>query len=281
MHNFHDVYKHFPPGAENAVCPKSSSNCIAAGTPATIAGTTWLVYILPQIDQSPLYQQYNFNLAYTNASNLLVGNQKVPVLYCPSGMDPENSRGRSTNGSEKTNGIFNYTTHYYGVMGANTRGTDPQTYVYNGASYTYRVGGPTGNGAYACDGMLQQYKDTTGSLTTKFYASFKEVLDGTTNVLFVAERSQTLKNSQTVDWRSWIRGNNGGSGTTKNVAYPINSVFYNGSNNFNDISFGSNHVGGAQFLMVDGSVKFISQNINFPTYMTLATRAAGEVSELQ
>jgi hypothetical protein len=92
----------------------------------------------------------------------------------------------------------------------------------------------------------------------------------------VGERSMHLPGNQAIDWRSWTRGNNGGSGTTKNVAYPINSTFYNGSDNFNDISMGSDHTGGAHFLLGDGSVHFISENIDFPTYLTLASRASLE-----
>ena len=79
-------------------------------------------------------------------------------------------------------------------------------------------------------------------------------------------------------YRSWVRGNNGGSGATKNVTYPINSTWYNGSNNFNDMSFGSNHTGGAQFLMGDGTVRFISQNIDLSLYKGLASKGSGEVT---
>lgn len=40
---------------------------------------------------------------------------------------------------------------------------------------------------------------------------------------------------------------------------------------------GSYHVGGAQFALGDGSVRFISQNINMTTYRALSTRAGAEV----
>ncbi len=239
LHNFHDVYKHFPAGAQNNVCPNTNSAC----TSGYIKGTTWMVFILPQMDQNPVYKRYNFSQSYTSTNNKRVGNIKIPAYYCPSGMNPDNSRGRSANGSEKVDGIYNYSTHYYGVMGPNLRSGTNQNYTFNGKTYRYIVGGSTSNGAYATDGVLQQYKDQTGSITTKFYTSFKEILDGTTNVLMVAERSQNIPNTATIDWRSWVRGNNGGSGTTKNIAYPMNSTLYNGSNNFNDISFGSNHTG--------------------------------------
>jgi len=41
--------------------------------------------------------------------------------------------------------------------------------------------------------------------------------------------------------------------------------------------FGSFHTGGANFLFLDGSVKFLSQSIAYPTFYALNTKAGGEV----
>jgi hypothetical protein len=43
---------------------------------------------------------------------------------------------------------------------------------------------------------------------------------------------------------------------------------------------GSYHPGGAHFLLGDGAVVFLSENIAMPTYQAIATRAAGEVVTL-
>jgi len=107
-----------------------------------------------------------------------------------------------------------------------------------------------------------------------------DVVDGTSNTLMLAERSRILRPGQTNDYRSWIRGNNGGSGTTKNVTHPINSTFYNGSSNFNDISFGSEHPGGCQFALGDASLKFISANIDLNIYKASASMNGGEAVQL-
>jgi prepilin-type N-terminal cleavage/methylation domain-containing protein/prepilin-type processing-associated H-X9-DG protein len=270
LHNYHDVNNKLPPGAEAAVFPKPNPT----GNTTTFAGTTWLVYILPYVEQDPLYKLYNFGAAYNNAANLAVGNVKVPVYLCPSG-----GITTSGNGSEVANGTTNATTHYYGIMGPNARTTDPFTLSINGITYSYRVGGATGNGAYACNGMLQQYQDASGSITTGYTVKLTTVTDGLSNTLMIGERSVSPPGNLN-DYRSWVRGNNGGSGATKNIAYPINSTNYNGSNNFNDISMGSTHTNGANFGMGDGSVRFLTQNIDMTVYMMSSTMKDGEVVSL-
>ncbi len=277
LHNFHDVYSHFPAGCDEKVCPASSSGCTSG---YLNGGATWLVYILPNIDQANLYKRWNFNQTYTATQNLRVGNVKVPIFYCPSGQNPDQTLGRSANGSEKVDGFYNYTTHYYGIMGPNPRNpsTTRMPFSYRGNTYIYIVGSGTSNGAYATDGMLGQHKDAPGSVTTGFYTRFRDVTDGTSNVLMVGERSRNLKSGATVIWRSWVRGQRGGTGACRNIFYSINSnVQYNGKN-FNDLAMTSNHTGGAQFLLADGSVRFLSQNMDYATYMTLASRGSGEVS---
>ena len=43
-------------------------------------------------------------------------------------------------------------------------------------------------------------------------------------------------------------------------------------------AFRSNHPGGANFAMGDGSVKFIKSTVNDQAYQALGTRAGGEVT---
>ena len=42
-------------------------------------------------------------------------------------------------------------------------------------------------------------------------------------------------------------------------------------------AFGSQHTGGAQFALADGSVRFISENVDRNVSRALGTRAGGEV----
>jgi hypothetical protein len=264
LHNFHDVFLHFPAGAQEDVykSPRVDNTFIR--------GTSWIVFILPYVDQAPLYSQYDFTQTYSAAPNgTVVGAKVIPAIYCPSGPAPKTyldpNAGVTTNPS----------THYYGVMGPGGA-TNPTVITYPGATYSYTIGNPVTNGSYSVEGVLGQYRDPTGSVTTEFFTGTRDVLDGTTNTFMLGELSRSLPNGITNFYRTWIRGNNGGSGTTKNVTNPINSTYYNGSTNFNDISFGSNHTGGCHFTLTDGSVRFVSENIDLNLYKALASRKSGE-----
>jgi len=48
-------------------------------------------------------------------------------------------------------------------------------------------------------------------------------------------------------------------------------------NSTNEVAFGSNHVGGAHFLLLDGSVRFLSENMSQTTFSYLGSRADGKV----
>ena len=58
---------------------------------------------------------------------------------------------------------------------------------------------------------------------------------------------------------------NSGGGANMSYNYPQLLGFY------------SHHSGGAQFLLGDGTVRFISENVNLTTYANLATIADGNV----
>jgi prepilin-type processing-associated H-X9-DG protein len=51
---------------------------------------------------------------------------------------------------------------------------------------------------------------------------------------------------------------------------------YNGSSLFNEVSLGSNHAGGANFLMGDGAVRFVGESIDITTYKASASRNGKE-----
>lgn len=268
LHNSHDTYKKFPPGAEGAVYPKPNPT----SSTTTIVGTSWLVHILPYIEQANLYAKYDFTQAYNSVNNGLFGANIVPTYYCPSGPAPTRYLDPNAN---MTTAV---TTHYYGVMGPGGL-TNPTTMTMGSNTYSYTIGSANANGAWSAHGILSHYQETTGSVSTNRRVRMGDIIDGTSNTLMVGEISKTPPGTLN-QYRAWTRGNNGGSGTTKNVLYPINSTFYNGSNNFNDISFASEHTGGCQFALGDGSVRFVSQTVDLTIYRAMASMNSGEVALL-
>jgi prepilin-type N-terminal cleavage/methylation domain-containing protein len=272
LHAYHDANKKLPPGAQEAVYAVPNPT----NSTASFRGTSWIVFSLPYFEQGPLFSRYNFTVAYNNVTNAKVGESVIPVLYCSSG--PEPTRWLDPN----TNLTRNPSTHYYGVMGP-SGATNPSSYTVGTTTYKATVGNPNTNGAWSAHGMLSQYRDLTGSVSTKRLIRLTEVTDGTSNTLMLGERSMHPPSTATAtnhDYRSWIRGNNGGAGACKNVRYPINSTYYNGSNNFNDISFGSAHTGGCSFALGDGTVRFVNQNINMGILQGMSTISSGEQANL-
>jgi len=268
LHAYNDTHGNLPPGAQGTVpSPANPATTVAPGT-------SWLVLILPQLEQDNVYKLYDFTLPYSSSastlatgSNLAIGNIKIASYQCPSG-----STALSGNSSEAYGGTTNYSTHYYGVMGPSGTAT------VGGVNFTYNTTSAGGNGAYSNDGVL-----ITTTASSYLKVRITDITDGTSNTLMTAERSYNENPAVcggTVNsgYRSWIRGQNGGSGAAKNVVNPINSTCYNGSSNFNDISFGSNHTQGANFGFGDGSVRFVRQSIDLNTYKALASRSSGEVA---
>jgi prepilin-type N-terminal cleavage/methylation domain-containing protein/prepilin-type processing-associated H-X9-DG protein len=226
VHLYHDAYQKLPPGAQGVM---SATNT---------AGTSWLVLILPQIEQGNLYNNYNTGLSYT--ANLAVGTQPVPLHMCPSG-----AKLLSQSSAEPGN----YTTHYYGIQGPGT-----------GSGYPIMPGSGGSSGNYSNPpfaGMLIHFE---AAMLIQGVVTLGDVTDGTSNTFMIGEMSYTPAiGTPDAGYRRWIRGDNGaGAGAAKNIAYAIGSTPFSG-NNLNDMSMGSNHIGGTNFCMGDGSVRFVNQ----------------------
>jgi prepilin-type N-terminal cleavage/methylation domain-containing protein/prepilin-type processing-associated H-X9-DG protein len=245
LHNYHGAQNYLPPGDD------------------TRTGYSFQVFILPYIEQDNLYAQMKVPTATNYTVGVPAAMTPVSMYLCPSCLFLQ-----STYGAEIINGQANYVTHYLGVGGP--KGTNPQT----GTAYTmltkYSDGTAVDNsqGGYAAQGVLG--RDSRVKLT--------DITDGTSNTFMVGELSSNTANS----YRSYIRGHCcSNDSQSKNVINAIGSTPYNGSNNYNDISFNSNHTGGgAHFLMADGSVRFLTPSLPMNVYLSAASRDGGEPLQL-
>jgi prepilin-type processing-associated H-X9-DG protein len=74
------------------------------------------------------------------------------------------------------------------------------------------------------------------------------------------------------DTRGWAWCNyNSGQDLLGDTAFPLNSKASTTGVNARRTNFGSGHAGGANFLLCDGSVQFLSNGINIVTYQRLST----------
>ena len=265
LHNYHDVYNKFPIGA-------------MAFATNQVNNFSWHVRVLPYLDQAPLYNQFDHDLKYNQAPNKALGQEKSAAFHCPS------ARSRD----HLSNETGHWTVHYYGVAGAKgEKSTAPGTYYDAAGNCNPNPGGggpgcaaAGTHGGWATNGILYRNSNT----------AMRDITDGTSNTFLVGEissRQQTAVNglpNLSFSYRPWTQGMNTNTNgaaiySCKNVFKKIGRSGFRGNNadRFNDVAFGSNHEGGTQFLLADGTVRFVSENIDFGLYQALATRQEGEV----
>jgi len=255
IHNYHDTHRIFPPG------------CLS------INNLSWNCFILPYIEQGPLYQEFKTYRTFdegsynngtnnegTRKANFLALN-RVQGFLCPSSTEEMAAHPSATltNPERKT-----YTSHYYGVAGP--IGTN----LVTGKKYPDAQTGNTWGG-FALSGILTVNSNT----------KMRDITDGTTNTLLLGE----IANG---DGANWCRGIGLGNKPTgnpmtgegpmgmsscKNVLNAINLPL---TVVFNNISFSSKHPAGVHFARGDGSVDFVSENIDMIIYKALASRDGGE-----
>jgi prepilin-type N-terminal cleavage/methylation domain-containing protein/prepilin-type processing-associated H-X9-DG protein len=222
----------------------------------------YTVMILPQLEQQALYDQFNFNRSvFTTAGKLDNALNRIPAFLCPSSNATKTMYVPNENWP-RTDGSPTFTLHYYGIMGPKTAGS--------GASYYHLR--PSPYGGTAEDGVLNRNSAVI----------LESITDGTSNTFALGEISY----NEYFGYRAWSRGGDQSTGndtmaSCKNVcdANPIGlaAPYYT---HFNDGQFASEHSGGTHFMMCDGSVQFISENIDLALSLALASRNMGEAASL-
>jgi prepilin-type N-terminal cleavage/methylation domain-containing protein/prepilin-type processing-associated H-X9-DG protein len=258
LHNYESSYGVFPPGGVTRI---PVSNCNIQGSSKANAMAPWTVLLLPFLEQSNRYQQFNFSEVFNatfNAPtlgsfwmspNFAAQIERNPSYECPS--DP-NSGGQFAN------------LNYFGVQGGGTPACynsepDPQNQLrvfhYNGMFHNnsrVRIG---------------------------------DVTDGTSNVFMVGEtRYLSLANGYptgALTWASALYPDNNAqlAVVLAGAVEPINSVDLNpareNTGNYQSRLFGSHHTGGCHFAYVDGSVRFFNESADLNVYQQSANRNDG------
>ena len=263
LHNYHGTHRIFPQGGYG------QSIGSASATALNNVSMTFLVMILPFVDQAPLYDTFNHNRGYSYSANLEACLDVPPVYLCPS-----SNKTHSTHANEVVGSVPTFASHYVGNMGP------VGTNVATGAPYQLECENPSsatsvpncrGGNDVANLGVL-------GGPRSKI--KLRDILDGTSNTIMVGEMSGHKSLTEPIAPRSWNRGCHSDScGSSKNVKYGIN-VHGFVSGEFNNMSFGSVHEGGCHLLMADGSVHFASENVDMNIYLSTASREGDETETM-
>jgi prepilin-type N-terminal cleavage/methylation domain-containing protein/prepilin-type processing-associated H-X9-DG protein len=240
LHNYHDSYQKFPMGWTDSR-----------------PSWAWGTWILPYIEQGNLYNQLNpsnqpgsgtlFEVAMAN--NLALLQTKISVYICPSDNNPA--------GNLNDNRKFTTTT----VPSAPAAGISIgiSNYVASNGNTARTTPAPTNTpegGVFAVD---RQY-------------NVLQVLDGTSNTFMCGERATRVPGTTTgVQAAGVWAGVNRAEGSEYPQYYAVSGFTCfrmpdgrsdTGGNN-PERAYSSLHTGGSNFVLCDGSVRFVSNNINF------------------
>jgi len=256
LHNYHDTNGTFPPHFPNSGA-------------VTTPGYTAL--ILDYIEQSALARTVlpdQAAYAVAGNANRALGGNRMAMYLCPS-----YGEVRSNSTIDNFNGANGFTTHYVGNMGP--IGTNLTT----GQPYPAITGGS--QGPQATGGVLPLAPSpVTANPTSPQGVTIAAITDGTSSTIMVFEVAWRGLEVSPGSLRAWQRGCAWKNDCTasKNVTNQMNTVKYNGGGNFNDISMGSNHSGGCNVGMSDGSVRFLRASVDLNrVLLPLASRDGGEV----
>lgn len=310
LHSHHDTYKYIPGLALCGAGPEDY-NPGMQNIWFNFRHLPPSLYLLPFMEQQTITDQYSWQWGGddttaghegpTGLLNVNLVNRRMPVFTCPSMPEPVNpvyncwssygwSRGSNDIHETPQGGDILWPTRSYGYApsdGAFVTAVD--------LGYSYDMG-QSDKARHAADPSwwrpIRDYK-----------LGFKSFTDGLSNTLAAGELHHGIKgftstkiNSVTVGsavassgFTAWAadNGNYFCEGTTNIRMNVWEGPYYANGMSASDIrncilnsphfSFRSFHAGGCNFLAMDGSVKFLTQNIDMTTYKALGSRSKGEI----
>jgi prepilin-type N-terminal cleavage/methylation domain-containing protein len=275
LHNYLSTMSVFPP----AICY----------APGNAVGWSMQARILPYLDQGNLQSKLDFSTTYSvGAQNIAMAATRIPVLLCPSEI---NDRAKmASDGVTPAHWTFNY---------AANRGT---WFVWDPATQTNGLGAFGVNTNYTSASFSDGLSNTVGLSEIK---GFTQVDTKSTNAMtagaampgtpgaVAALCTSTGSNLSPNGHSEWVDGKVHETSFTATLT-PNSDVIVNGlDTDFASttekapgtagsvtnaaITSRSHHVGIVNSMLMDGSVRSISENISLTVWQALCTRASGEV----
>jgi prepilin-type N-terminal cleavage/methylation domain-containing protein len=253
VQNYHDAMHHLPP--PNAVMPSME----ATDNPFYQVTISTLGLLLPYLEDSARYAQFDLKKPVDDPQNLQIASAPLDIYVCPSMRLPRDVPD-TTCGERLGPGSYLISTR-----------TQYGKWVLDGA-FMAPTGTKLPGGKFAVD---------------PYTLSMKSIVDGLSKTLLVGEINY---GHQTFVWDDcpnigqsrwgdffWAHGYRTEGWGHMSVNYP--SLFNNSMNYAPPDSrraFRSDHPGGVQFVLIDASVHFISDDSDPLVRNALVTRAGGE-----
>lgn len=276
MHNYHDTYKTLPAGV---IIPGGVADPMGMNF-----GIGALAAILPFLEQGNLSAIYDSKIAWER--NSAVQGERIAAYECASSVG-ENPYQAAEFLNLQLGGFLDHLifgrTHYLVSKGPHQRWcVDPSGIPY----------------------------DVRGVFDIDLASRFRDITDGTSNTFCMGETASgshwsVSGSTATLGW-IWISGQPLSNDVLTAAGVQPHISLYGGTAwplNLNPVNptlievgaswvgptscdpeagdetsnFSSNHPGGAQFTLCDGSVRFISETIDFDMYQSMSTRSGGEV----
>ena len=276
-HNHHDSHGRFPAGDPQKVCPDYP------GIPARLYRWSSLAMLTPYLEQSNVYRSLNLEVPLyghdgasqngpgygVHADNREPVSRVVGLFYCPSDLGrkiddaygPTNYRACWGSGMPPWTIYTNTTTDGVFYEGSATRFADITDGTSNTALYSESMLGPGGSATLTED---------NGDLVIVSLKSLPMTVE-TCSVLGTS--ADTSRGARWVDgWPRYSGYDHALTPSSKTpdcaVVSPMRGLW---------VAARSRHPGGANVLLCDGSVRFVSAAINADTWHALGSRNGGEV----
>lgn len=268
LHMYMDVSKKLPYASNFADSIAQCGDFTAVGTPHHSGN----VAILPYLEQKTLFDQLSIHQGIDNGAanrNVLRG-QFLSVFTC--GSNPLKRTGRRVDGVNFNGFDGPVQEGMYRLCGGSMNNTMVNTRDCTTAANSFCLNADGGiNGGWTC-------VHTNPSAVRGMFArgvtiiELKDVVDGSSNTIMMGETKPHYSEFGAL-W-TW-------NVPTTLFSLKLNSSFLRTAEQMRRVNWmdaqghASYHPGGAQFVMADGSVRFINDTIDYPTYCRLGDRADG------
>lgn len=261
---FHDTYGTLPPpkilsGHGGLVTPPRQDGEAAVEEGRTTLGSTFAL-LLSFLEEGNLYAQFDISKSIYEPINLPITERSLPIYICPSMHLP---RSVPDHACGESLGPGSYIISVMSIEPKNAKRED-------------KYGPGTVDGAF-------EYPPRPGN---RYDLPLGRIIDGTSKTFLIGEIDYGFDNW---DWTAPCSGNKGGEFhwaqsyqllawghiAAKSPMDLFNSVELVAP--VNTIVFRSDHPGGVQFVMLDGSVHFVQEESERRVRNALVTRAGGEV----